>query len=653
MCGIVGFMGPPGATLEPLIKRMTDAISNRGPDGSGCWSRADLGLGFGHRRLSIIDLSTDGAQPMRSRSGRFTLVYNGEVYNFPTLRKELAGLGHQFTGRSDTEVLLAAFEQWGVDDSLLRFNGMFALAVFDENERRVTLVRDRIGIKPLYYGWAGRSFVFGSELKALRRHPEYTGDICREALSLFIQYSYVPAPVSINKGIFKLPPGSLLKITFRDGSWNAGEPEPYWTLAEAAERGIKGPFRGDEVEALDELNRLGREAVARQMVSDVPIGAFLSGGIDSSLVASLMQEASSVPIRTFTIGFTEKSWNEADYAAAVASHLGTSHNQVILSGTDCQAIAVKLAGCFDEPFADPSAIPTWLVSDLARRSVTVCLSGDGGDELFGGYNRYLWVGRLWKAFSLLPRSLKTRLPGLAAMLPGNSIDFLFSRLLAGLTGRIKLNAASEKLFKLANLSGIETEHEFYLAVKSRCAAPEAYVLGTSGSHGCQAGSLPASLLLNTTERMMFCDAGDYLPDDVLTKLDRASMAVSLESRVPLLDNNLIEFAWSLPLDMKIRGGVSKILLRKLLGRYIPDRLIDRPKMGFGMPVGEWLRGPLRGWADGLINDDTIVRQGYLNADTIRARWNEHLSCRRDWQSLLWNVLMFQSWLSAQQAGREI
>lgn len=596
MCGLTGIVAA-DATRDELagnVRRMSDALVHRGPDDAGEWIDAASGVALGFRRLAVIDLSPAGHQPMASPSGRYVATLNGEIYNFEQLRRALEV---PWRGHSDTEVMLAAFEAWGVREALQRFIGMFAIAVWDRSERRLHLIRDRMGVKPLYYGCIDNAFVYASELKALRQHPRFDGRIDRDALQLLLRYTYIPAPRSIYQGISKLMPGTML--TF-DPATQTIETTAYWSVYDAALRGIEHRFRGSEEEASHELETLLRDAVRLRMVADVPLGVFLSGGVDSSLVTALMP----APVRTFTIGFTEKAYDEARFAAPVARHLGTDHTELYVTPEDVVSVIPKLPSMYDEPFADTSQIPTYLVARMARQHVTVALSGDGGDELFGGYKRYLIAHRL----AVIPRSLRPILGRmLGAVRPG----------------------------KLARVLLSKDPDALYFELMSHWPAGGETPLRQ-----------PPGRRRSTVERMMFFDQLSYLPDGILTKVDRASMAVSLEAREPLLDHRLVEFAWTLPLSMK-RG---KRLLRRVLERYVPRPLVDRPKMGFGIPLEAWLRGRLRDWAESLLDESVLRAQGLLDPKPVREKWEEHLRGRKDWKHHLWAVLMLQAWLANERGA---
>ena len=645
MCGIAGAWRPEGDNAEALNRwsgRMADSLEHRGPDSSGVWVDAAAGIGLGFRRLAIQDLSAAGEQPMASPCGRFVIVYNGEIYNFRELARELEQEGVGFHGHSDTEVLVTAVSRWGLETTLSRINGMFAFALWDRETRRLTLARDRVGKKPLYYGWCGSVFLFGSELKALRAHPAFAAGIDRQALNLFIQYSWVPTPYSIYEGIRKLPAGTSLTV---DPSRPPEEPVAYWSAREKVERGSLEPFSGSFEDAVGALESRLETAVAVRMIADVSLGALLSGGIDSSLVVALMQAQSQVPIKTFTIGFHEAKYNEAPHAAAIAKHLGTDHKELYLTPQDCLDVIPRLPELYDEPFADSSQIPTYVVSRLARGDVTVALSGDGGDELFVGYSAYRrsldrWAGR-------------RRLPGGLSPLLGEGLRSL-SRLVALWPASpnhppSRAWRLAAKMRKLAASLSAEGPTDLYAKKRLRCKEEEGFV-----PRGGQAPCLlsdPATWqgLGDPLTAMTYLDFMTYLPDDILVKVDRASMGVSLEVRAPLLDRNVVEFAWQLPLAAKFGPQGGKRVLREVLARHLPRQLFERPKSGFGMPVAEWLSGPLRDWSESLLDESRLRSEGYLGVEAVREAWSQQLSGQRNREQLIWSLLTFQSWLEAERS----
>ncbi|MBU4220132.1 MAG: asparagine synthase (glutamine-hydrolyzing) [Euryarchaeota archaeon] len=646
MCGITGFLGSAHQKVNLLVttvKQMADTLNHRGPDDSGVWVDAETGIALGHRRLSIVDLSSTGHQPMHSACGRYVIVFNGEIYNFKTLRRELEPLEQKFRGHSDTEVMLAAISHWGLEEAVKRFNGMFAFALWDKQEQRLHLARDRLGEKPLYYGWMGKTFLFGSELKALRVHPDFNKEINRDALALYLRHNYVPAPYSIYKGIYKLPPGTILTLNRAD-STSTPAPIPYWSAREVAEYGVAKPFTGSVEEAIDQLDSLLREAVKMRMEADVPLGAFLSGGVDSSLVVALMQAQSDIPVKTFSIGFNESEYNEAEYAKAVAKHLGTDHTELYVTPEQAMAVIPRLPTLYDEPFADSSQIPTFLVSELARRQVTVSLSGDGGDELFAGYNRYFLGKSIWKGIGWMPKRMRRAASGMLTAISPQTWESMFQKMKHILPGKIKQQNPGDKLQKLSEILDVDDPEAMYLRFVSHWKDPVSIVLDSYEPPTAITDKTQWVDMPDFIQKMMFLDTITYLPDDILVKVDRASMGVSLEARVPLLDHRVVEFAWSLPMSMKIRDGQTKWILRQVLYKYVPRELIERPKMGFGVPIDSWLRGPLREWAEVLLDERRLCEEGFLNPQPIREKWAEHLSGKRNWQYYLWDVLMFQAWL---------
>jgi asparagine synthase (glutamine-hydrolysing) len=648
MCGIAGLFAPEdaqdGAALARVCRAMADTLRHRGPDDEGVWTDASAAVGFGHRRLSIIDVSVGGRQPMVSASGRYIITFNGEIYNFPELRTKLEQEGVRFRGGSDTEVLLEGIAAWGFEQMIRRTNGMFALAAWDAKERVLWLTRDRLGQKPLYYGWAGRSLAFASELKAFDACPNFERRIDRAALSLFVRHGYVPEPWCIWEGLRKLRPGTLLKIRRNDiAERRLPEPSAYWSTRAAAEAGPAAPI-SDEREAEFRLDEVLRDAVRLCMVSDVPIGAFLSGGIDSSTVVALMQAQSNAPVRTFTVGFRATGYDEAAQAKRIAQHLGTEHTELYVTEADVRAVLPLLPRFYDEPFADASQIPTCLVSSLAKQRVTVSLSGDGGDEVFGGYSRYIWGAKIARGIRSIPRPLRTVAGWLAKALPVAAWDAA-----AGvLPDHLRYPQSGDKIAKLADIIDAPSNEAAFWRLVSLWQDAESIVRGANEPSTVLSDAARWPRTGDFLEKMMLLDAETYLPEDILTKVDRASMAASLEARVPLLDHRVVEFAWRLPIGMKIRGGRGKWLLRKVLERYVPRPMVDRPKAGFSVPLDSWLRGPLRSWADELLADDRLRAEGFFDSEPIRLRWREHLSGRRNWQNSLWAVLMFQTWLQSQR-----
>jgi asparagine synthase (glutamine-hydrolysing) len=640
MCGIAGFIGPKLSkeSGNNILQKMGQQIVHRGPDAGGIWFNEEESIGFSHRRLSIVDLTIAGAQPMISNGGRYTIVFNGEIYNHNDIRQKLLQTGvPSWKGHSDTETLLAGIEAWGLEATLQECIGMFAIALWDNETKNLSLARDRMGEKPLYYGWKKKSFLFASELKAIKQHPDFDLEIDRDALCLFMRYSYIPAPFSIYKGISKLTPGCILTL-----SANNPEPviKPFWSLKEIVVSSKLNPFRGSSQDAVIGLEKLLLDSVSKQLMSDVPLGAFLSGGIDSSTIVALMQAQSSQPIKTFSIGFEEALFNEAEHAKAVASHLGTDHTELYVTAADSLAVIPQLPELYDEPFADPSQIPTYLVAKLAKKHVTVSLSGDAGDELFAGYNRYSFTSNSWKKLSVIPNPIRVQIANALQSLSPNDWNNV-----AGVIGKIlpKINSwknIGDKLQKGARVMSSKSVSELYLGMVSHWDEPENIVI-----NGKEPQRTEVKISgLNDIETMMAEDILSYLPDDILCKVDRAAMGVSLETRVPFLDHRVIEYAWSLPYEYKLRNGHAKWVLKQVLYKYVPPELIDRPKMGFGVPIDSWLRGPLREWAEELLEESRLREEGFFNPIVVRQKWREHLSGQRNWQYQIWNVLMFQAWL---------
>jgi asparagine synthase (glutamine-hydrolysing) len=655
MCGLTGIFDPlhtmAADALRATVERMAAALHHRGPDDGGQWTDPAAGLALGFRRLAIVDLSPLGHQPMECDRGRFVLAFNGEIYNFEELRADLLSSGpdrRPFRGRSDTEVMLRAFETWGVQEALKRFVGMFAFALWDRAERTLWLARDRFGEKPLYYGWQGGLFLFGSELKSLRACPKFDAAIDRSALASFLRYGYVPAPDSIYTGIRKLPPGTLLRLTTDASPDSTLTPTSYWDARDAAQAAMADPFAGSDVDAIDHLDGLLRKVITNQMIADVPLGAFLSGGTDSSTVVAIMQAISARPVKTFTIGFQEDQYNEAEHAKRVARHLGTQHTELYVTPAEAMQVIPSLPALYDEPFADSSQIPTYLVSKLARQHVTVSLSGDGGDEFFAGYGWYATAHRLWRKIGWAPRPLRAAVAGAMAALPVGAWDAVLGAVKFAVPRPSRRDATGDKVHKFAHVlaSGTSPEHTHRILV-SRWNGDSRIVLG---NHRCPPtldqvhGGLDVQA--HPILRLMYADTMTYLPDNILAKVDRASMGVSLESRAPLLDHRVYEFAWRLPMHMKVRDGRGKWLLRQVLHRYVPPEIVDRPKMGFCVPIDFWLRGALRDWADGLLAERRLRQDGYLDPAPIREKFDQHVSGARNWQHHLWNVLMFQSWLAS-------
>ncbi|HYG06073.1 MAG TPA: asparagine synthase (glutamine-hydrolyzing) [Stenotrophomonas sp.] len=639
MCGLAGLWLPQprlhGEALAALAAAMGASLQHRGPDDAGVWCDAQAGIALAHQRLSILDLSPLGHQPMASNDGRYQLAYNGEIYNFAQLRAALAALGHRFRGHSDTEVLLAAVVEWGLEQTLAQCNGMFALALWDTRKQCLSLARDRVGKKPLYYGWAGDTLVFGSELKALWRHPDFDNGVDHDVLTLLLRLGYIPAPHCIHRGAFKLMPGRILRLQAEDiaAGASAHRPEqaqrPFWDARQAMQNALAAPFQGDAQAAQVQLDTVLRDAVALRMVADVPVGVFLSGGTDSSVVTAMMQAQSTRPVRSFSIGFSGSHHDEAPLAREVAAHLGCEHTELYVDGRDALAVVPQLPAMFDEPFADASQVPTALVARLARSGVTVALSGDGGDELFFGYSRYVRALRNWQMLRLLPAPLR----GVLARRSGGE---------ASRVGGLAV------LFNEAGARGIG---DVYRNRISRWRQPASAVLGAREPETFYSLAQPLHGAGTAADAMMLADFVTYLPDDLLCKVDRTSMAVGLEARAPLLDWRVAEFAWSLPLQMKYHQGTSKYLLKQVLRRYLPDHMVDRPKRGFGAPVSEWLRGDLREWAQALLDPARLAAEGVFDPAAIAAPWQAFLGGERKWHTHLWTVLMFQAWQEGWRQAR--
>jgi asparagine synthase (glutamine-hydrolysing) len=643
MCGLAGFIGTLGSDCSEVLRRMTDAIAHRGPDAQGFWIDSQAGVALGHRRLSIVELSELGAQPMHSASGRYTIVYNGEVYNYRRLRSELTQLGHHFAGGSDTEVVLAAIEQWGLVDAVGKFIGMFAAALWDAREGQLHLIRDRFGKKPLYYGRVGRDFVFASELKSIRRYPGFEWEIDREALVQLLRYGYVPSPLSIHRSLRKVRPGSI--VTFNARGNGAVTEHSYWAPRRAAAAARTRPFSGTFDDAKQELSRLLTDSVELRMISDVPLGAFLSGGIDSSLVVALMQKLSEQPVRTFSIGFVERAYNEANYAKAVADHIGTSHEELYVTPAEAMSVIPGLPEMYDEPMSDVSQIPTYLVSRLARKSVTVALSGDGGDESFGGYQRYLWLRTIWQTVERVPPAIRGPLFKGIQKIPAPFLNWVGDVAQVFRSPGRRVQLVGDKAHKLSAAAAVNSPVAVYERLITLWTEAHRVVRDAPANVPLLSQDAEYGDLEHVTREAMLIDATFYLPDDVLVKVDRASMAVSLEARAPLLDHRLFEFSASLPLEFKVQGTTGKRILRELLYELVPRTLVDRSKTGFGVPIDQWLRGPLREWAEDLLSPARLRADGYFDPQVVQRMWNEHVSVRRQWHYHLWVILTFNAWLS--------
>ncbi|HXC24641.1 MAG TPA: asparagine synthase (glutamine-hydrolyzing) [Gemmatimonadaceae bacterium] len=647
MCGFAGYWTSSSAGVTPagVLAAMTQCIVHRGPDDAGEWYEQAAEVGLGFRRLAILDLTPAGHQPMTSASGRYVVIFNGEIYNFAALREELSAVGCVFRGHSDTEILLAAVERWGVVEAIRRCVGMFAIALWDREQRTLHLVRDRFGEKPLYYGVMRGALLFGSELKALQAHPAWAGEIDRGAVSLFLRHNYVPAPYTIYRDVRKVVPGTI--VTFQDGRFESPSVTTYWSALDMVQQSAADPMQGSDEEMIDQLDATLRRTIREEMIADVPLGAFLSGGVDSSALVALMQAQSSAPVRTFTIGFNEVGYNEATYAKAVAAHLGTDHTELYVTPEEARAVIPRLPTIYDEPFADSSQIPTFLVAQLARRHVTVSLSGEGGDELFAGYNRYFWGERLWRRLQPIPRAIRGALGRSLRTVPPHRWDTIIGTATSVMPKRYRVVTPGHKVHKTAAFLGADSPDEMYRTVMTHWPDPAA-VTGTAEPRTILTSSDAWPGFDDVVQRMMYFDMVTELPDDILVKVDRATMAVSLESRAPFLDHRVAEFAWRIPMHQKIRHGQGKWLLRQLLYRYVPKTLIERPKMGFGVPIDSWLRGPLREWAEELIAPSRLEREGFFAPAAISTAWHEHQTGQRNNAHLLWGVLMFQGWLATTQ-----
>ena len=646
MCGFVGIMTKNKSLLDySFINNMTKSIDHRGPDDSGFWSNKNAGISLGHRRLSILDLTSAGHQPMHSPSKRYVLVFNGEIYNHGEIRSQLGK--HSWIGTSDTETLLTAIESWGIRKTIKLCVGMFAFAIWDNSKEELILGRDRMGEKPIYYGWQNNGknscFLFSSELKALKNHPSFVPKVDRQALSLFIQYSYVPTPHSIYQNVFKLKPGHLLRVSLSKRSPTI---EQYWSFIDIAKSSIISKFHETENNVVDKLESLLKSVIKEKMVADVPVGAFLSGGVDSSIITAIMQSQSNTPINTFTVGFSEEIYNEAIYAKTIANHIGTKHTELYVTPQQALEVIPDLPSLYCEPFADSSQIPTFLISKLAREKVTVAITGDAADELFGGYNRYTLTKKFWGKISNSPIWARSFMASTMSSLSPNAWNIIANSINSFIPKSLRLNNPGEKIHKAAKVMTNKQFDDFYLGLVTHC-NPEEIIIGDYEEKTALNYKKCEFTLFDDVEKMMLIDTMTYLPDDILVKVDRASMAVSLESRIPFLDHRIVDFAWRIPQSMKINNNKNKWILRQILQKYVPQNLIERPKMGFSVPIDSWLRGPLREWAESLLDENRLKYDGFFHPEPIRNKWQEHLSGRKNWQHFLWNVLMFQSWLNTQ------
>lgn len=646
MCGIVGLLDPRHERedrLAAMAIRMAENLIHRGPDDAGHWTEPDGTIALGFRRLAVVDLTPLGHQPMTSSNGRWVVVFNGEIYNYRDLRRKLSGEGAAFRGNSDTEVLLASIQQWGVERALGAIEGMFAIGLWDRDRRELHLVRDRFGEKPLYYGWTEGRFTFASELKAIASLPGFTANLDRDAVALYLRRNCIPAPFTVYQGYLKLLPGHMVTIPVESRPGTTPAPRAYWSALVEAESAKLQTLVGSTRELTDGLEKVLLQSVSSRMVADVPVGAFLSGGVDSSLIVALMQKQSTKPIHTFTVGYADHAYDESGEAAAVAHHLGTSHSTLQVSDRDVAELIPQLSGIWDEPFADASQIPVLLLSRLARSAVTVSLSGDGGDELFAGYNRHAWLERMWSRAGTLSPLVRRAVGNGLGHIPHSMINTA-SSFAKVLPVRWQIRNPSNKMVKLAKILVTSSPEEAYLTLISHWDSTESMVMGAGEGYSDNLDVLSLRAFSGITERMLLMDLTTYLPDDILTKLDRAAMAVSLETRTPFLDRDVFRFAWRLPMEMKLRENTTKWILREVLYRHVPAALIERPKTGFGLPLGGWLRGSLKPWAEELLGESRLKNQGILDPAPVRRAWQLHLSGRRDLENELWDILVFQAWI---------
>ena len=655
MCGITGFLSNNFSNykkMEIIVSNMASRLMHRGPDDYGAWVDGDSIIALGHRRLSILDLSVSGHQPMHSFNKRYVISFNGEIYNHLEIRKKINKESNKellWRGHSDTETLLMAFECWGVEQTLRKCVGMFAIALWDRHKHLLTLARDRIGEKPLYYGWVNDAFVFGSELKALRAYPNFNNQICRKALANYLRFNYVPTPLSIYKDIYKLEPGNFIEVYASNFTKSEISSKKYWSLSAQVEIG-KNELILSESESLLSLEKCLNKSVSSQMLADVPLGAFLSGGIDSSTIVALMQQQSSRPVNTFTLGFEESEFDESPYARAVAKHLGTDHNELIITHNEAKTLLPQLPVIYDEPFADASQIPTYFLSQLARKKVTVALSGDGGDELFGGYDRYTLFPEIWNKISWLPYAFRKLFGQSVRILPVqfwdnlNAISKIFLSTKNGILG--------DRVHRMGQrLQEIKSYEEFCISLTIGWDYPQTLIKDLIGHPKTLQPFDMTELDLELQDKvalLMYRDSIYFLPDDILCKVDRAAMANSLETRAPFLDHRVVELAWKMPMNMKIRNNQGKWALRQILYRYVPRELIERPKVGFAIPLDQWLRGPLRNWVTSLLDHDRLQHEGFFHPELVSKIWKQHLSGKYNWSRRLWSLVMFQAWLEQQK-----